>query len=293
VLEDGPLRVRVAATTVAGGRTFRKEYVLVAGEPFLRMTSTGSAALGTSVMVHFPLAGPIDDLVHGTAYHWDEKRPERAGPFTFEATHDFLVPQFGGLARAAIFHAGVPAWAARRDGLLIGALWRNANQNRCDFQGADGTDPHDVAVSYAIRVPTGVSSPRSGAQLREALAFETPLLALVAHPTGHLPRRLSLASATPKSAILTAAKAGTADDAALILRIYQPTNAPLHVVVRTAAERRFPPHRRLAVEATTALEVPVRGRRIAVFDGQAHPRRIRVFARRALTTIAIRGDDAR
>ena len=35
------------------------------GEPYLRMISTGSAAVGTSVMVHFPLAGPIDRLIHG------------------------------------------------------------------------------------------------------------------------------------------------------------------------------------------------------------------------------------
>src|SRR5262249_50407270 len=160
--------------------------------------------------------------VHGTAYHWDRKRPERAGPLTFEATHNFLVPRFHGVARAAIFHPGVAAWAVRRDGLLIGALWRNANQEQCDFEGADGTDPHEVAVSAAIRVPAGVTAPRTGQQLREALAFATPLLAVAGQPAGDLPRRLSLASVAPRSAILTAAKAGTADDAALILRIYQP-----------------------------------------------------------------------
>jgi len=33
----------------------------------------GSAAPGTSVMVQFPVAGPIDRPVHGTAYHWDRK----------------------------------------------------------------------------------------------------------------------------------------------------------------------------------------------------------------------------
>jgi hypothetical protein len=187
----------------------------------------------------FPLAGSIDDLVYETAYHWDQNQPERAGPLTFEATHDFLVPELGGVPRTAIFHAGVPAWAARRDGLLVGALWRNANQGQCDVQGADGTDTHEVAVSYAVRVPTGVTAARTGKQLREALAFATPLLAVTGQPAGDLPRRFSLASATPKSAILTAAKAGTRDDAALMLRLYQPTNAPLRVVVRTAAERRF------------------------------------------------------
>jgi alpha-mannosidase len=293
VLERGPLRARVMAQTVAGGQTFQKEYLLVAGEPFLRMVSTGAAAPGTSVMVHFPLAGPIDALVHGTAYHWDQKEPERAGRLTFEATHDFLVPQSGGVARAAIFHAGVPAWAARRDGVMVGALWRNANQEQCDFEGAAGTDTHEVAVSYAIRVPTGVTKPQTGRQLREALAFEAPLLAMAGQPAGHLPRRFSLASATPKSAIITAAKAGTTDDAALVLRLYQPTNAPLRVVVRTAAERRFPLHRHLVAEAMTALEVPIPGKRVAALDGGTHAHRFGVLARRAITTVAVRGTQAR
>ena len=293
VLEPGPLRVRLVAQTVAGGQRFRKEYQLVADEPFLRMISTGSAAPGTSVMVHFPLAGPIDDLVHGTAYHWDRKRPERAGPLTFEATHDFLVPQFRGVARAAIFHPGVAAWAVRHDGLLLGALWRNANREQCDFEGAEGTDTHEVAVSYAIRVPAGVTGPRTGQQLREALGFATPLLAVAGQPAGDLPRRLSLASAAPKSAILTAAKAGTADDAALVLRIYQPTNAPLRVVIRTAAQRRFPLRRQLVVEGMTALEVPLPAKRIATLDGEKHASRFSVLARRALTTIAVRAKEAR
>jgi len=293
VLESGPLRVRVAAQTVAGGRGFQKEYQLVAGEPFVRMISTGSAAPGTSVMVHFPFAGPIDNLVHGTAYHWDQKQPERAGPLTFEATHHFLVPELGGVPRAAIFHAGVPAWAVRRDGLVVGALWRNANEEQCDFTGAEGSDTHEVAVSYAVRVPTGVTEARTGKQLREALAFATPLLAVTGRPAGDLPRRFSLASATPMSAILTAAKAGTRDDAALMLRLYQPTNAPLRVVVRTAAQRRFPLHRQLVVEGMTALEVPLRGKRIATLGGTASASRFSVLARRALTTIAVRSKAGR
>ncbi len=293
VLESGPLRVRVMAQTTAGGRAFQKEYLLVAGEPFLRMISTGSAAPGTSVMVHFPLAGPIDRLVHGTAYHWDQKQPGRAGPLTFEATHDFLVPRFRRTARAAIFHAGVPAWAARLDGLVVGALWRNANQEQCDFEGAAGTDSHDVAVSYAVRVPTGVTDARTGDQLREALAFETPLLAVVGHPAGNLPRRLSLASATPAAAILTAAKAGTEDSAAVVFRIYQPTNAPLRVRVRTAARRRFPLRRTLVVERMTALEVPLRGGPVVTLDGEGTVGRFSVLAHRALTTVAIHPGEAR
>jgi len=82
---------------------------------------------------------------------------------TFEATHDFLVPELRGRARMAVFHAGGgPAWAVRRDGLVVGALWRNAPQERCDFYGAQGSDAHEVAVSYALRVPTGIRGARTG-----------------------------------------------------------------------------------------------------------------------------------
>ncbi len=287
-VEHGPLRARFVAETTVDGRPFQKEYQLVAGEPFLRMISTGSAAPGTSMMVQFPVTGPIDRLLHGTAYHWDRKRPERAGHLTFEATHDFLVPQFHGRARLAIFHAGVPAWAVRREGVVVGALWRNAQQERCDFYGAAGTDAHTVAVSYAVRIPTGIRNPRSGTQLREALAFETPAFATIGRPGGSLPRAFSLASVAPPEAIITAAKAGTEDPDTLVLRVYQPTNAPLRVRVRTGARLHFPPQRPLGVHGMTALETPLsredsRGLRL---HGEVS--RFTFVAKRALTTIGVR-----
>jgi len=111
-------------------------------------------------------------------------------------------------------------------------------------------------------------------------------------PAGDLPRRLSLAAA-PRPAILTAAKAGTADDDALVLRLYQPTNAPLRVVIRTAARRRFPLHGRLVVEGMTALEVPLPAKRVATLEGGQGASRFSVLTRRALTTVAIRAEEPR
>jgi alpha-mannosidase len=285
-LEGGPLRARFVADTTVDGRPFRKEYQLVAGEPFLRMISTGSAAPGTSVMVHFPTAGPIDRLLHGTPYHWDRKQPERAGHLTFEATHDFVVPQSHGKARLAIFHAGVPAWAVRPDGLVVGALWRNAQQERCDLYGAMGSDAHTVTVSYALRIPRGIRSPRSGAQLREALAFETPALAMTGRPAGTLPRTFSLASVTPLEAIVTAAKEGTEDPDALVLRVYQPTNAPLRVHVRTGVRLHFP-RQPIDVQGMTALETPLPGEDGRGLRLNGGVDRFGFTARRALTTIAL------
>jgi alpha-mannosidase len=238
-------------------------------------------------MVHFPLAGRIDRLVHGTPYHWDRKRPERAGAPTFEATHQFVIPQFHGRARAAIFHAGVPAWAVQRDGIVIGALWRNANVEQCDFLGAEGSDPHEVALSYALRVPTGIRGPESGAPLREALAFSTALTAVVGNPSGDLPRVFSLARASRSEAIIMAAKAGTTDPDALVLRVYQPTNRSLGMAIRHGARRRFPARTQLVVEGLTALEGPLPPAKAAALELSNDVDRVGVVARRALTTVAI------
>jgi alpha-mannosidase len=200
---------------------------------------------------------------------------------------------FQGAARAAIFHAGVPAWAAQHDGLVVGALWRNAMQERCDIYGAQGSDPHEVTVSYALRISTGIREPSSGQQLREALAFETPLLAVAGRPSGNLPRSFSLAAASPPQAIITAAKAGTADPTVLVLRIYQPTNAALRMRVRTGARLRFPRDSSLSLEAMTALETVLPRKRAEGLDLHGRVGRFDFVARRALTTIGIRGSHAR
>src|SRR5262249_36824136 len=210
-----------------------------------------------------------------------------ARPLTFEATHDFLIPESHRKPLAAIFHAAVPAWAARRSGLMVAALWRNANKEKCDFEGAEGTDTHEVPLSYALRVPTGVHDPRSGDQLREALSFETPLTTAFGHPAGDMPRTFSLARVTPARAIVTAAKAGTTDPDALVLRIYQPTNRPLRVVVRSDARRLFPRGARLVIDGVTALEAPLRPGRGAELRVSGAPERFRFVATRALTSLAI------
>jgi alpha-mannosidase len=287
VLESGPLRARVLAQVTIAGQVFQKEYQLVTSEPFLRMRSTGAAPTGTSVVVHFPLAGAVDAITYGTAYHWDRKAPARAGALTFEAVHDFLVPSFNGTPRGAVFHAGVPAWAVQPDGTVIGALWRNAPQERCDLYGAQGTDPAAHTVDYAWRVAGGIGRPEQGTQLREALAFQTPLQALAGTPSGPLPREFSLASTSPDAAIITAAKAGSADPETLMLRIYQPTETALTVTVHTGALQRFPASWPLDVHGRTALEsaLPISSQARLALAGS--PSQFSFAATRALTTLAI------
>jgi alpha-mannosidase len=288
IIESGPLRVRVRAPLQLAGQRFETIYGLTAGEPFLRMHATGAAPPMTSVMVHFPLAGPLDALAYGTPYHWDRKALERA-PWgvSFEATHDFAVPELAGVPRAAIYHAGVPAWAAQSDGLVIGALWRNAEVERCGIYGASGTDPDTHTVDYAIRVPTGIAAPERGETLREALSFEAPLLARVEGSGGPLPANRSLASAMPSTAILTAAKSATASPQALVLRVYQPTNTPLAVEVATAASLRVPSGVGVVVQPTTALEVPLAPSQAAALALAGGADDFTFVARHALTTISI------
>ena len=287
VLESGPLRARVVTQVVLAGATYQKEYQLVAGEAFVRMRSTGSAALGTSVLVRFPVAGPVDAITHGTPYHWDRKIPARAGAMTFEAVHDFLIPSFTGTPRGAIFHVGVPAWAVQPDGLLLGALWRNAPQERCDLYGAQGTDAAAHTVDYAWRVASGIGAPEQGQPLRESLGFQVPLQAVAGVPSGTLPREFSLAAASPDTAIITAAKEGTADPDALILRVYQPTDTALAVTVHSAAQRRVPATWQLEVQGRTALESALPASREAGLALAGSADQFRFTATRTLTTIAI------
>lgn len=292
VLEAGPLRVRVRAPVLIAGQPFETIYTLVAGEPFLRMRASGAAPPASTVMVHFPLAGALDALVHGTPYHWDRKALERA-PWgvSFEATHDFVVAELAGAPRAAVYHAGVPAWAARHDGLLMGALWRNTRVEQCDFYGALGTDPDAHPVDYALRVPSDLAGPETGQPLREALSFGSPLLARLAGGDGPLPPRRSLASAAPPAALLTVAKSATAAPSALVLRVYQPTNAPLPVELTTAVRSRFPPGAPLQVRGANALEEgldPARAAELQLRGGVDH---IHLLARHALTTLSIASPD--
>ena len=106
VLEAGPLRARLGTTVTAAtsdgsaSGTFSREYALVAGEPFLRMTTTGAAFEaawdgGYSVMTRFRLAAPVATIDHGTGGHWTavQPLPDFWPAPVFRATHDFLLPR--------------------------------------------------------------------------------------------------------------------------------------------------------------------------------------------------------
>lgn len=249
VLEAGPLRVRLRTDVIieftfqgeAVAVRFTREYALHAGEPFLRMTTTGAAPAGTSVMTAFPLARPVTGLTHGTGYHWTVVQPMSGfwGPPTFQATHDFVMPYAdNGDVLAAAYHAGMPAWAFDASGALIACLLRNTPYGD---HGAAGSDPAPHTQHYALRVPTGLAAPQSGQPLREAQGFHTPLLAALLPAGNFYPGMLDAGSSSlaappdDSPAILTVAKPGSYDPTSLVLRVYQPTNVALSVDIALPA----------------------------------------------------------
>jgi alpha-mannosidase len=286
IIESGSLRVKFRTRITMEGQHYVRDYSLVAGEPYLRIHAEGAAPEGTSVMVHIPLASSADGLLHGTPYHWSIKSPERAIKPTFEATHDFLAPRSGEQSLAAIYHAGIPAWALTRDGMLIGALWRNTPKS-CEFIGAEGRDDDEHIIDYAIRIPSGAGTPEQGLLLRESLEFQNPLIAIPIGPNGDRPVEYSLASVEPLPAILRAAKAASNSHENLILRIYQPTNTSLGVHVKSAAESRFPAGKQLVLHPTTALEEPLPTPQAEALSLQGSPAEFSFTARRALSTVSI------
>jgi len=150
-----------------------------------------------------------------------------------------------------------------------------------------GSDPGEHTAAYALRVPSGVTEPETGAQLREALGFNTPLLTAIGPASGDLPDSFLLASATPEQAIITAAKAGTADPTELLLRIYQPSNAPLSTTVNSMAATRFPRNTPLQVRGRTALETDLPGSQSSQLGLSGGPEHFSFVAKRALTTVGI------
>jgi alpha-mannosidase len=265
MLEQGPVRVRlktvVSVTIGSTPWTYVREYCLVAGEPFLRMTTTGAAPKGYSIMTSFDLAQAVQSIVRGTPCHWTAVQPLAMWPApVFQASHHFLIPEGEAGPLAVIYHPEVPGWSYDGHGVLLGCLLRNTPaQNR----GAFGSDSASHTLRYALRTPTGLGDPTTGQPLMEALTYVMPPSAAFrpAYPSYNanttppnppsplLPQSGSLASVDPPGVIL-AAKPGDVEPGTLVLRIYQPTNSPQTLTVTLGKRPR-------EVIAVTALEDPI------------------------------------
>lgn len=297
IVENGAVRVWLRTTTefnstyeisrldkVAITGTYVRDYILVAGESFLRIHLSGAAPLTVdgaptsanpegnqySVMISFPFhpygGSTIDDMTYGTPYHWVEGMPEPywSAPI-FQAAHNYVVPSAAGNALGAIYQATIPAWGVDADGALLGCVVRNTPYDSVGGHGANGQDTEAHSHRYAIRGPGGMATPGSGGLLQESLQVSTPLRAVYAsvplEDSGlvlpSVPATYSLASVQPAEAIITAAKPAESDPSELVLRVYQPTNAALDVTV-TLAEQ-VASRSGVAARLVTALEEEIEG----------------------------------
>ncbi len=261
VLETGPVRVRLRVTTKATENTtlfpirpevssaetltYTQEYLLVAGEPMLRMKTSGQAPSYATVMTTFPLtdtASPIETVTYGTPYHWrqDPVQPswgayaDWQGPF-FKGTFNFVIPEAKSGNLATVYHPGVTGWSGFGD-TLYGILWRNVT-----FEGGYPTQnnsrgkPENQITEYALRLPLAKQGRITRAFI-ESLAYQAPLIASLpekgrfktgdgfslARFHGDSLAALSHSAGTLPPALLRVAKRGSRNPDELILRAYDP-----------------------------------------------------------------------
>ena len=223
----GPLRVMLSTTiTTNVGQSYQFIYSLTMGEPFLRITTTGSAPSGYSVMTRFSLAKTITQIVHGTPNHWTSVQPEPLyPPPVFRATHHFVLPQDkNGDTLGAIYHSEVPAWAIDDNGDLLGCLYRNTPGGDPPH-GASGSDDGTWTLHYAFRVPSGLGDPTTCQPLIESIQYtQSPLVGIISNTSETIPDNKSIAQINGGNGVILVAKRGDFNPDATILRVYQPTN---------------------------------------------------------------------
>ena len=134
---------------------------------------------------------------------------------------------------------------------MLGCLLRNTPGTQ---RGAYGSDAHTNTFHYAFRVPDDLGAPTTGEPLSEALTYAAPAVARPAAqtlaPRVDSPDSGFIASVSSPG-VIQAAKPGDVVPGTLILRLYQPSNAPQTLTVTLGAGRPT------AVEAVTALEDPI------------------------------------
>ena len=281
VLETGPVRLRVrceATATVNGSPyVYTREYSLVAGEPFVRIATSGVAPENTSMFASVPFAGAVG-VQYGTMAHFDDllpKPPDSTSwpPPYFFVSHDYVVATTGsGSLAAAVYHECMPCWSLF-NGALMGCLSRNPYTDYNAYYGADGSDFDRFTQVYALRVGTGLQPAVTGIPLTEARTFNVPPLTRVPRrivgwswmqsPWGppQLNAQYSLARVTKGTAFITAAKVRSeAPPNELILRIYTPAPVPPQSIAVTLGGSPRSDDATMTIKAVgevTALELPV------------------------------------
>lgn len=225
LIEAGPIRWRFAGNlTDDDNNPYTTQYDLLRGETLVRITTTGAAPTGTSVLASFLMqdadgtTGSV--LEYGTSYHWEHRAPQQSwGGLTFRATHDFAqLAADSGASIAAVYHNGIPAFTV--DGsTLRGCLFRNTpGGNRAE--GGEDTGVHTQHYTLDPCPKAAVT----GHPLRTSLYAHTPLHAvLLGTTTQTMPAAAQLATVEQPDAIIRVGKvdAPTRGNQTLILRVQQ------------------------------------------------------------------------
>jgi alpha-mannosidase len=306
ILENGPLRCGVSTTLnfQANGTqyAYEREYWLVAGEPFVRMSLTGALPTndhlspGSSLVVEFPLANTIAALCQGTTSHWTDQQQVFywEGP-SFQATRDYVIASDGAGPQGAIYHGSVPAWGLNAYGgtnVLSGCLMRNTAPSWPDHWYESeavkwgGIDPQSHTLEYAFRVPTGIAAPETGQAMLEARTYTTDVYVAAVGESGTRPPAQSLAWAQSPTgvALVAALKAGTFDPTATFVRVYDPSNVAANSIllnldglIASQGGGSF------SVQLVTALEQPIAGQDAYPYDAGG----VTFAAQGAITTVKI------
>jgi hypothetical protein len=196
----------------------------------------------------------------------------------------------------------------RRNRRSNGVLWRNvafedpSNSNDKPVAN-DPTTGQPVAfrtADYALRLPFSGSDAdqpaREGIALREALAFQAPLVGrLASNGGGNQGERYSVArvrdqGAGPNPAILAVAKLGSRgrqndQDQQLILRVYNPTEEARALTIELRSGNDGPAKQKPEVRQVSALEKPITKPDVAKIGLGVGPGMITFTAIRSLTTL--------
>lgn len=246
-VEAGPIRWRFLANlSDTSGNPYTTEYELIRGETLIRITTTGAAPSGTSVLTSFSVPGPQgalpDMLEYGTSYHWENRDPQQSwSGLTFRASHDFAqlvatLPMQADVATAAVYHDGIPAWTID-GGTLRGCLLRNTPGGVRAESGTD-TGVHEQRYTFDV-LPSRAST---GYPLRTALYVSNPLSGVaLGAPTGTMPEAAQLASVAQPDALIRVGKIGppVGEGRSLILRVQKARDGsqPLDVNLPFLAQR--------------------------------------------------------
>lgn len=223
LLESGPARVTLRATTTVDGIPTTVDFVAAAGDDRLIVRATGGAARDRTVMLRVWPQAAGDSLTMGVP----------AGVATRPLSHLYspsLWPAATWVARGnlAVALAQSTAVHGTADGALEWALFRNATSEQpCDDLGPMGTDDATLTEEFSLGSYDGSSQGMTETAASMALSRPMRAIGTDAH-AGMLPSTGRLLKVTAPSALAIAIKPASRGEG-LVLHLQRFGSAPADV----------------------------------------------------------------